>query len=64
MFLKKVNKFYVPQFLLASLGRDAPSNDLNLYTSLIHYREVDRELANIATVVHSPLAVGHKILTF
>ena len=41
-------KFYVPQFLLASLGRDAPSNDLNLYKSLIEYRNVDRELADIA----------------
>ena len=41
-------KFYVPQFLLATLGRDAPSNDLNLYKSLLQYREVDRELADIA----------------
>ena len=41
-------KFYVPQFLLASLGRDAPSNDLNLYKSLLQYREVDEELANSA----------------
>ena len=41
-------KFYVPQFLLASLGRDAPSNDLNLYKALLHYREVDRELADSA----------------
>ena len=41
-------KFYVPQFLLASLGRDAPSNDLNLYKALLQYREVDQEVANIA----------------
>ena len=41
-------KFYVPQFLLASLGRDAPSNDLNLFKSLLQYREVDRELADSA----------------
>ena len=37
-------KFYVPQFLLASLGRDAPSNNLNLFQSLLQHREVDREL--------------------
>ena len=41
-------KFYVPQFLLASLGRDAPSNDLNLYQALLQYREVDREIADTA----------------
>ena len=41
-------KFYVPQFLLATLGRDAPGNDLNLYQSLIQYREVDEELADSA----------------
>ena len=41
-------KFYVPQFLLASLGRDAPINDLNLFKSLLQYREVDRELADSA----------------
>ena len=41
-------KFYVPQFLLASLGRDAPINDLNLFQSLLQYREVDRELADSA----------------
>ena len=41
-------KFYAPQFLLAGLGRDAPINDLNLYKSLIQYREVDQEVADIA----------------
>ena len=41
-------KFYVPQFLLASLGRDAPSNDLTLYQNLLQYREVDQEIADIA----------------
>ena len=41
-------KFYVPQFLLASLGRDAPSNDLNLFKSLLQYREVDQEVADTA----------------
>ena len=41
-------KFYVPSFLLATLGRDAPSNDLNLVRSTIQYRDVDEELANFA----------------
>ena len=41
-------KFYVPSFLLATLGRDAPSNDLNLYKSTLQYREVDPELADLA----------------
>ena len=41
-------KFYVPSFLLATLGRDAPSNDLNLYKSTLKYREVDPELADLA----------------
>ena len=41
-------KFYVPQFLLATLGRDAPGNDLNLYKALLQYRQVDQELADIA----------------
>ncbi len=30
------------------MGRDAPSNDLNLYKALLQYREVDRELADSA----------------
>ena len=41
-------KFYVPQFLLATLGRDAPGNDLNLYKAMLQYRQVDQELADIA----------------
>ena len=41
-------KFYVPQFLLATLGRDALGNYLILYQSLIQYREVDEELAACA----------------
>ena len=41
-------KYYVPPFLLATLGRDAPSNDLNLYKATIQYREVDEELADCA----------------
>ena len=36
------------QLLLATLGRDAPGNDLILYQSLIQYREVDEELADCA----------------
>ena len=41
-------KYYVPSFLLATLGRDAPSNDLNLFKATIQYREVDEELADSA----------------
>ena len=41
-------KHYVPQFLLATLGRDAPSNDLNLFKSTLQYREVDQEVADTA----------------
>ena len=41
-------KYYVPSFLLATLGRDAPSNDLNLFKATIQYREVDKELADCA----------------
>ena len=41
-------KHYVPSFLLATLGRDAPSNDLSLYKATIQYREVDQELADCA----------------
>ena len=39
---------YVPQFLLASLGRDAPINDLNLFKATLQYREVDQEVADSA----------------
>ena len=38
----------MPLFLLAILGRDAPSNDLNLFKATIQYREVDEELADCA----------------
>ena len=41
-------KFYVPQFLLATLGHDAPGNYLILYQSLINHRKVDQELADCA----------------
>ena len=41
-------QFYVPSFLLATLGRDAPSNDLNLFKSTIQYRNIDPELADSA----------------
>ena len=33
---------------MATLGRDAPSNDLNLFKATIQYREVDEELADCA----------------
>ena len=41
-------QFYVPSFLLATLGRDAPSNDLNLFKSTIQYRNIDPEVADSA----------------
>ena len=39
---------YVPSFLLASLGRDAPSNDLNLFKATLLYRNVDPVVAESA----------------
>ena len=39
---------YVPHFLSAGVGADAPTNDLNLYKKLSQFRAIDSELADTA----------------
>ena len=39
---------YVPYWLTASIGADAPINDLILYKKLLKYKELDAEVAEIA----------------
>ena len=42
---------YVPAWLSAALPSDAPRNDLQLFQSLLRYREVDKAVANAALSV-------------
>ncbi|KAF0311132.1 hypothetical protein FJT64_018018 [Amphibalanus amphitrite] len=42
---------YVPQFLKAAIGADAPVNDLHFVKQLLRYRAVDRDVADTALKV-------------
>ena len=39
---------YNPYFLSATVGADAPFNDLQFIKSLLGYKEVDKEVAEVA----------------
>lgn len=43
--------FYIVAWLRAPVAADAPANDLNLYRSLVRYREMDRPVADAALAV-------------
>jgi hypothetical protein len=40
--------FHTPAWLKASIGSDAPVNDLQLVHDLIYFREIDQEVADVA----------------
>ena len=50
-FCKFLILIYIPHFLSSSIGRDAPANDLDLFSKLFKFRSEDSQMADEALVV-------------